>query len=161
MTKEELEKIKKFAEENFCREETDPGYVYGEDEEFEEFAVTNPWMDHSGRFELDDAGAVKEWGLVTVLDFIEKAKKKIKEEDDALKELANGNYHCYAIEDGGLGIVKAESPEEAERKVRDGYKEHGSLSDDTEVEIYDILQAPFEDAPDVIEIYEYAVARYS
>ena len=72
-----------------------------------------------------------------------------------LKELANGNYFCYAIEDGGLGIVKANSPEEAEQKVRDGYNKHGYLSDSTQIKIYDIYQEPFDDAPDVIEIYEY------
>ena len=71
-----------------------------------------------------------------------------------LKELANGNYFCYVIEDGGLGIVKADNPEEAEQKVREGYKKHGSLSDNTKVEIYDIYQEPFDDVPDVIEIYE-------
>jgi hypothetical protein len=66
-----LEKIKNFAEKNFCDENTD---VYGNDDEF---AVTNPWMDHSGRFELTDEEAVKEWGLDVVIDFIEKAKLRI------------------------------------------------------------------------------------
>ena len=72
MTKATLQKIKEFAEENFCAENTD---VYGDDEEF---AVTNPWMDHSGRFELDDVQAVKEWGLDVVMDFCEKAMRKIE-----------------------------------------------------------------------------------
>ena len=72
-----------------------------------------------------------------------------------LKELANGNYFCYVIEDGGMGIVKADNPEDAERKVRDGYTKHSSLSKSTEISIYDIYQTPFDDAPDVIEIYEY------
>lgn len=71
MTKEMLEKIKNFAKKNFCDENTD---VYGNDDEF---AVTNPWMDHSGRFELTDEEAVKEWGLDVVIDFIEKAKLRI------------------------------------------------------------------------------------
>lgn len=71
MTREMLQKIKDFAEENFCKEYTD---IYGDDDEF---AVTNPWMDHSGRFTLDDVGAVKEWGLEVVLDFCEKAKEKL------------------------------------------------------------------------------------
>ena len=72
MTKELLQKIKAFADENFCNEDTD---IYGDDEEF---AVTNPWMDHSGRFELDDEEAVAEWGLDVVVDFIEKAKEIVE-----------------------------------------------------------------------------------
>ena len=76
MTQELLDEIKRFAEINFCKDEDDPDRIFGDDEEF---AVTNPWMDCSGRFELDDVGAVTEWGLVTVLDFIEKAKEKLNE----------------------------------------------------------------------------------
>ena len=70
MTKEMLQKIKDFAEENFCAVDA----IYADDEEF---AVTNPWMDHTGRFPLDDVGAVKEWGLEVVLDFCFKAKEKL------------------------------------------------------------------------------------
>ena len=72
MTKEMLKQIKKFAEENWCKDEKDAIYA-----DHEEFAVTNPWMDHSGRFSLDDVAAVKEWGLDVVLDFCEKAKERI------------------------------------------------------------------------------------
>ena len=72
MTRETLQKIKDFAEENFRKEYTD---IYGDDDEF---AVTNPWMDHSGRFELTDEEAIKEWGLAVVVDFIEKAKEMVK-----------------------------------------------------------------------------------
>lgn len=73
MTKEKLNIIKQFAEENFCDENTT---IYGDDEEF---AVTNPWMDHSGRFPLDDEEAVKEWGLAVVIDFCEKALAHIED----------------------------------------------------------------------------------
>ena len=70
MTKEMLDRIKEFAEKNFV---SDNG-IYAEDEEF---AVTNPWIDHTGRNKLDDVGAVKEWGLDVVIDFVEKAKDVI------------------------------------------------------------------------------------
>ena len=71
-----------------------------------------------------------------------------------LKELANGNYWFYKWEEGGCGIVKASNPEEAEQKVRDGYIKHGGASGE-EIEIYEIYQEPFDDVPDVIEIFEY------
>ena len=74
MTKEMLQKIRDFAEENWCKDEAEQ--IYADDEEF---AVSNPWMDHSGRFPLDDIGAVKEWGLDVVIDFCEKAKEFIYE----------------------------------------------------------------------------------
>lgn len=48
-----LEKIKRFAEENFAKDERDQ--IYADDVEY---AVTNPWMDHTGRFELTDEEAV-------------------------------------------------------------------------------------------------------
>lgn len=70
MTKELLKQIKEFAEENWCKDESEQ--IYADDEEF---AVANPWIDHSGRFPLDDVGAVKEWGLDVVLDFCEKAQE--------------------------------------------------------------------------------------
>lgn len=78
MTREELKKVKDFAEINWCREESEQLYV-----DDPEFAVSNPWMDHSGRFELTDEGAVKEWGLDVVVSFIEKAKEEM---------IANGTW---------------------------------------------------------------------
>ena len=71
-----------------------------------------------------------------------------------LKDLANGDYFFYKLSEGGCGIVKADSPEDAERKVRDGYTKHSSYGGE-DIEIYDIYQKPFDDAPDVIEIFEY------
>ena len=76
MTQDMLNKIKELAEENWCLDENDPNLIIADDEEF---AVTNPWIDHSGRFPLNDMEAVKEWGLATMVDFIEKAQKKIME----------------------------------------------------------------------------------
>lgn len=73
LTPETLEQIKKFAAENFGREDAE---IYADDEEF---AVTNPWMDHSGRFPLSDEEAVKEWGLATVLQFCDRAIKYVNQ----------------------------------------------------------------------------------
>lgn len=64
MMKEKLEKIKEFAYENWNKEEKDQFFV-----DDEEFALVNPWMDHSGRFDLTDEEAVAEWGLDEVLEF--------------------------------------------------------------------------------------------
>ncbi len=68
-----LKKIKRFAEENFCKDEE--YQIYADDVEY---AVTNPWMDHTGRFELTDEQAVKEWGLEVVVEFCIKAWEVIK-----------------------------------------------------------------------------------
>ena len=72
MSQRMLEKIKRFAEENFCKDEKDQ--IYADDVEF---AVTNPWMDHTGRFELTDEETVKEWGLEVVVEFCIKAWEAI------------------------------------------------------------------------------------
>lgn len=66
--------------------------------------------------------------------------------------LSNGDYWYYEWEDGGKGIVKADSSKEAERKVRESYKKHGYRDTSEEVCICEIWQKPFEDSPDVIEI---------
>ena len=63
-TEELLGKIKEFAEENFCKDESEQFYV-----DDPEFAVSNPWCDHSGRFPLNDEEAVKEWGLPVILNY--------------------------------------------------------------------------------------------
>lgn len=64
MNKIDVVKVKQFAEENFCKDEKEQFYV-----DDVEFAVTNPWMDRSGRFELSDIEAVAEWGLDLVVEF--------------------------------------------------------------------------------------------
>ena len=71
-----------------------------------------------------------------------------------LSELCNGNYFYYEIDDGGKGIVAADSAEEAELKVRSAYKKHGGLDDLTPVRIYDSFSW-FKDEVDVIEIAEW------
>ena len=77
MTEETLAKIRDFAATNWNKDPDDPDTVVSVNEEYCT-AVTNPWMDSSARFPLDDAGAVKEWGLATVVDFIEKAKEVVQ-----------------------------------------------------------------------------------
>ena len=37
---------------------------------------------------------------------------------------SNGNYWYYEWEDGSKGFVKADSHEEAERKIRESYRKH-------------------------------------
>ena len=39
-------------------------------------------------------------------------------------------------------------------KVRDAYKKHSTADFSEDIEIYEIYQRPFDDAPDVIEIFE-------
>jgi hypothetical protein len=117
MTREMLQKIKDFAEENFCKEYTD---IYGDDDEF---AVTNPWIDHSGRFPLDDVGAVKEWGLDVVLDFCEKAKEKIKNNDNILC----GFVWCHGDKDFSAWEVELRHEDrEAIEKILSKYETEGS-----------------------------------
>lgn len=70
-------------------------------------------------------------------------------------ELVNGNYWFYVLEEGGSGIVRAESSEEAERKVREAYTKHSADPFTEEIKIYEIYQKPYDDAPDVLEIYEW------
>ena len=79
MTKKMMQKIKEFAEHNWSAEDENVVSVEHLDQ-----AVSNPWMDRSGRFALTDEGAIKEWGLDVVMDFCEKAKAKIKEEEPVL-----------------------------------------------------------------------------
>lgn len=72
-----------------------------------------------------------------------------------LKQLANGNYWFYKLEDGGAGIVKAETEEVAKEKIKDAYEKHSYSDFSEEIEVFSIDQVPFDDAPDVIEICEY------
>ena len=72
-----------------------------------------------------------------------------------LSKLAKGDHWFYKLENGGAGIVKAESASAAEEKVKEAYKKHGLNDFSENIEIYEIYQEPFKDEPDVIEIYEY------
>ena len=68
----DLDAVKQFAETNFA-DESDSYFAVTANG----YDVTNPWMDMSARFELSDAGAVKEWGLDTVIKFVLGATKLI------------------------------------------------------------------------------------
>lgn len=74
-----------------------------------------------------------------------------------IKELTNGEYWFYKLEQGGAGIVKAYNFTEAEQKVKNAYLKHSSPEFCEEIEVYKIEKCCcyFEDVPDVIEIYEY------
>lgn len=79
MTKQELDKIKNFAEEQFYKAEVEIPYddliSSCNNEHFT--SCINPWYDSTGRFPLNDKEAVEEWGLDVVVDFCEKAKVKL------------------------------------------------------------------------------------
>ena len=64
-----LASIKAFAANNFTADDENKLTIPANG-----CACSTPWMDRSGRFELDDAAAVKEWGLETVLRFCKAAE---------------------------------------------------------------------------------------
>ncbi len=83
-----LEKIKEFARKNFLSESSDKLTIPVRD-----CAMSTPWMDRSGRFELDDAAAVKEWGLEAVLLFCQAAELAMeKRQGNWIKAKADGFY---------------------------------------------------------------------
>jgi len=77
MTKELLHRIKEFAPINSLL--TDEEIKITAEHPY--MAVTNPWMDKSGRFELKNSEAVKTWGLSTVVDFCEKMTAAFNEDN--------------------------------------------------------------------------------
>ena len=72
-----LKEIKEFAQKNWNLPESEQIYVADP-----EFNLVNPWIDRSGRFELTNEEAVKEWGLMEVLEFCIKAEERILSERD-------------------------------------------------------------------------------
>lgn len=125
-----LEDIKKFAEENFCNENTK---IFGDDEEF---AVTNPWIDHSGRFELTDEEAIAEWGLPVVMDFIIKAKRYLEAKNNATEKDPTlcGFVYCYGNKDFScLEVDITKEDQIAIEKVLDKYDNDGT----SERNVYD------------------------
>lgn len=77
--------------------------------------------------------------------------------DEIIKLIQDGTLWYYTLEDGGTGIVIADSPEEAEEKVRAAYSKHGGYEDgnldSVKINIWEIYQKHFDDAPNVLEIY--------
>lgn len=79
-TTEEIETVKKFADEQFHHaHQTDfaGGYISAHSEEHL-MNVINPWIDSSARFELTDEEAIEEWGLDLVIDFCEQVLNYLK-----------------------------------------------------------------------------------
>lgn len=77
--------------------------------------------------------------------------------NELIQHLENGTLFSYSLSDGGAGIVVANSPEEAEQKVRAAYEKHGGYEngnmDGINVSILELYQKPFDDASDVLEIF--------
>lgn len=75
-----------------------------------------------------------------------------------IKELvSSGRLYGYNTDycQGGKGIVIANNERDAKQKVISAYLKHGySESELTELEIWKVTEKPFEDAPDVLEIWE-------
>ena len=75
-----------------------------------------------------------------------------------LKELIeSGKLYGYITDyySGGKGIVIANNEDEARQKVISGYLKHGySESELSELEVWKVTSKPFDDAPDVLEIWE-------
>ena len=97
------EKVREFADENFALDEKFcPSSVSDG-----EFAVTDIWYDHSGRWCLDDAAAVKEWGLEVVIPFYSMALRNIVLKTEMINsdggidlyygQLGNGTYFATDI----------------------------------------------------------------
>lgn len=73
MTEERLKKVKDYANHQFCEYDgTQIGFVNDEGIE-----IINPWMDNEGENELTDEEAIKMYGLVNVVNFINEVWKHI------------------------------------------------------------------------------------
>lgn len=78
--------------------------------------------------------------------------------DELLKRFKNGEAFVYTLEDGGTGIVVADTVEEAEQKVRAAYSEHGGYEngnlDSIRIDIWEMYgDRYFPDHPDILEIH--------
>lgn len=75
-----------------------------------------------------------------------------------LKELVKtGKLYGYITDyyGGGKGIVLANNETEARNKVRDSYLKHGYSKGELEdLEVWEVVEEPFDDAPDVLEIWQ-------
>ena len=78
-----------------------------------------------------------------------------------LEELfKTGKLYGYITDyySGGKGIVIANNEEDAKRKVTDAYLKHGySESELTDLQVWKITEAWFEDASDVLEVWQQEV----
>lgn len=67
------------------------------------------------------------------------------------------DLYTYKIEDLAIGIVKANSEEEAKRKVYEAYSKHNDCFDtyNDEIEIWKLDEDSwFSDSPDVLEVLD-------
>lgn len=107
---------------------------------------------------IEDAEEIQEMldGLADALEEIKHIKPVIMNE--LVKYIENGELFSYELSDGGSGIVIADNVEEAEYKVKTAYKRHGGYEnenlEEVRVDIFALHQKPFNDAPDVLEIFE-------
>ena len=107
---------------------------------------------------IEDAEAIQEMldGLADALEEIKHIKPVIMNE--LVKYIENGELFSYELSDGGSGIVIADNVEEAEYKEKTANKRHGGYEnenlEEVRVDIFALYQKPFNDAPDVLEIFE-------
>lgn len=77
--------------------------------------------------------------------------------ESLLKHIEEGTLFTYTLSDGGTGIVIADNSKQAEEKVREAYEKHGGYEENNlngvEINIFELYQKPFDDAPDVLEIF--------
>ena len=75
-----------------------------------------------------------------------------------LQELyKSGKLYGYICDywDGGKGVVIADSVEDAKEKVKSAYLKHGySISDLEDLEVWKVEDGLFDDASDVLEIWQ-------
>lgn len=138
---------------------------YAHDFDAEEHATM--WIEARGKVNgvpdsirelIDDAEEIQEMlnELADALEGIKHIKPVIMNE--LVKYIENGELFSYELSDGGSGIVIADNVEEAEYKVKTAYKRHGGYENENlegvRVDIFALYQKPFNDAPDVLEIFE-------
>lgn len=107
---------------------------------------------------IDDAEEIQEMlnELADAVEGIKHIKSVIM--NGLVKYIENGELFSYELSDGGSGIVIVDNVEEAEYKVKTAYKRHGGYEnenlEEVRVDIFALDQKPFNDAPDVLEIFE-------
>ena len=68
-TNEQIERVKALAEMNYI-DSSEIGNENMTGFEFNGIKIINPWIDETGRFDLNDEQAIKTYGLENVLNFI-------------------------------------------------------------------------------------------
>lgn len=77
--------------------------------------------------------------------------------NELIKLIEECRLWSYTLEDGGTGLVIADTVEEAEEKVRAAYSKHGGYENgkcDVKIYIWDMFKDSFfPDFPDVLEVH--------